>query len=65
MRLGLIFLCFGVGLVGLIIGLFWLKDHLQNPTLARIAFSEPIARLAVVGGAVAIIGVLLIVSSFF
>ncbi len=52
-------------MVGIIIGLFWLKDRLDNHRLAVVAYSEPIARLAVIGGAVTVIGLLLIVSSFF
>ena len=55
----------GIGLVGLIIGLFWLKDRLESLRLAQIAHSEPIARLAVIGAALAAIGLLLIVSSLF
>jgi hypothetical protein len=65
MRLGIYLVVIGVGIVGLIIGLFWLKDHLESLRLSRIAHSEPIARLAVIGGAVSVIGVLLILSSFF
>lgn len=52
----------GVILVAAIIGLFWLKDRLENPLLARIAHSEPIARLAVVGAAFVVIGLLLMLS---
>ena len=65
MRVGIIFAVAGVVLVAIIIGLFWLKDRLQNPVLARLAYSEPIARLAVVGGAMAVLGLLLIVSSLW
>ena len=65
MRLGIYFLLIGVGLVALVIGLFWLKDRLESPRLARLAHSEPIARLTVIGGAVGVIGVLLILSSLF
>lgn len=65
MRLGLYMVVIGVGLVGTIIGLFWLKDRLESLRLAQIAHSEPIARLAVIGGAVTVIGLLLIVSSLF
>ena len=45
----------GVGLVLAIIGLFWLKDRFESPWLARIAHSEPIMRLAVIGAAMAVI----------
>jgi hypothetical protein len=51
----------GVALVGSILALFWLKDHLRSPVLARIAYSEPVARLALAGAAFAVLGVLLIV----
>ena len=65
MRIGFIFAVFGVTLVIVIIGLFWLKDRLQSPMLARIAYSEPIARLAVIGAAVTVIGLLLVLSSLW
>lgn len=53
----------GVGMVSAIIGLFWLKDRLESPLLARIAHSEPIARLAVLGAAMSVIGILLMISN--
>ncbi len=65
MRLGIYFMLIGIGLVGLIIGLFWLKDRLESLRLAQISHSEPVARLAVIGAALAVIGLLLIVSSQF
>jgi hypothetical protein len=65
MRMGIIFTLAGIGLVVLVIGLFWLKDRLESPLFARLAHSEPIARLAVIGGALAVIGLLLVLSSFF
>ena len=55
----------GVGLVLAIIGLFWLKDRLRSPLLARIAHSEPVMRLAVIGAAMAVIGLLLVLSRLF
>jgi len=54
----------GVGLLSAILGLFWLKDQLRSPVLARIALSEPIARLAVVAAAFIVIGLLLFLSDF-
>jgi hypothetical protein len=65
MRLGILFTFGGAGLVALVIGLFWLKDRLESPLLARIAHSEPVMRLAVIGAAVAVIGLILVVSSQF
>lgn len=58
------FLLAGVGLLLTILGLFWLKDRLESPVLARIAFSEPIARLAVIAAAFILLGLLLMLSEF-
>lgn len=49
-------------MLAVIIGLFWLKDRLRSRRLARVAHSEPIARLAVVGAALAVVGLLLMAS---
>ena len=54
------FLVIGLALLGSILGLFWLKDRLRNPLLARIAYSEPVARLAVVGAALSLVGILML-----
>ena len=48
-----------------ILGLFWLKDRLRKPLLLRVAYSEPVARLAVVGAALTIIGLLMMVAELF
>ena len=55
----------GVVLLAAIIGLFWLKDRLRSPLLARVAYSEPVARLAVVGAALSIVGLLMMASKLF
>ncbi len=54
----------GVILLTMIISLFWLKDQLQNPLLARIAYSGLVARLAVVGAAFVVLGLLLMIADF-
>lgn len=51
-------------MLALIIALFWLKDRLRSPRLARIAFSEPIARLAVVGAALTVVGSLIMIADY-
>jgi len=51
----------GVLLLAAIIGLFWLKDRLRSPLLARIAYSGLVARLAVVGAVLSALGLLLFV----
>lgn len=50
----------GLALVGIILGLFWLKDVLRSPRLARIVYSELVARLALAGAAFCVLGLLLI-----
>lgn len=54
----------GIVLLATIISLFWLKDQLKSPLLARIVYSELIARLAVIGAAFSVIGVLLMLADF-
>ncbi len=54
----------GLGLLSVILSLLWLKDRLESRLLARIAHSEPIARLAVVGAAFVVLGLLLILSDY-
>jgi hypothetical protein len=56
-----LFLAGGVLLL-VILGLFWLMDRLENPLLARIAYSGLVARLAVVGAAFTVLGLLLMLS---
>lgn len=50
----------GAGLLMALIALFWLKDRLRSPFLARIAYSGLVARLAVIGAALSAVGLLLI-----
>jgi hypothetical protein len=52
----------GIVLLALIIGVFWLKDQLENPLLFRIAYSGLVARLAVIGAAFIVLGLLLILA---
>ena len=60
----MIFFVIGIVMLALIIALFWLKDRLRSPRLARIAFSEPIARLAVVGAALTVVGSLIMIADY-
>ena len=54
----------GVALLAAILGLFWLKDRAQSPTLARIVQSELTARLALAGAAFTVLGLLLILGEW-
>jgi len=55
----------GIFLLASILCLFWLKDRLRKPLLARLAYSEPVARLAVVGAALTVVGALLMAAKIF
>ncbi len=54
----------GAALLSVIIGLFWLKDRLESPMLARVVYSGLVARLAVVGAAFLMLGLLLMLAEF-
>ena len=58
-RAQMYFFLAGASLLSAIIGLFWLKDRLESPVLARLAYSGLIARLAVLGAALSVLGLLL------
>ena len=49
------FIC-GAVLLALILGLFWLKDELRSPRLARMAYSELTVRLAVIAAGLMLVG---------
>lgn len=55
----------GVILLGSILALFWLKDSLQSPGIARFVYSGFAARLALVGAAFTILGALLVVADLW
>lgn len=54
----------GLLIITLVVGLFWLKDRRASPLLARIAYSGLTARIAVLGAAFSIIGILLLLAEF-
>jgi len=53
----------GAVLLAVIVSLFWMKDRLESPLLARFAYSGLVARLAVLGAVFLILGILLMFSS--
>ena len=55
----------GALLLAFILALFWLKDELENPLLARIAYSELTMRLTVIAAAMMIIGIIMAVADLF
>lgn len=58
-------LLIGIGILGTVIGLFYLKNRLDSPTLARIARSELMMRFTVIAVALIAIGILLVLSKLF
>jgi len=58
-------LLIGIGILGAVIGLFYLKDRLENPTLARIAHSELMMRFTVIAVAMIAFGSLLVLNKLF
>lgn len=55
----------GAVLLGVILGLFWLKDELRSPRLARMAYSELTARLAVVAAGLMLVGAAVVAGQFW
>lgn len=55
----------GFGVLGAVIGLFYLKNRLRSPTLARLAYSELMMRFAVIGAALIAVGALLVLDKLF
>ena len=55
----------GAGMLVVILVLFWLKDALRSPRLARIVYSELVARFALMAAAFCILGLLLILGELF
>jgi hypothetical protein len=53
----------GAVLLAIIVSLFWMKDRLESPLLARFAYSGLVARMAVLGAVFLVLGILLMFSS--
>ena len=63
--LGMTIVLIGLGLLAAVLGLFYLKDRLESPLLARIAYSEPMMRFAVVAAALVAAGLLIMLGKLF
>jgi len=50
----------GIGMLGAVLGLFYLKGRLESPRLARIAYSELMMRFTVIAAVLIAIGILLV-----
>ena len=54
----------GIVMLSTILGLFWMKDRLESPLLARIAYSGLIARVAVLSAVFSLLGLLLMIAEY-
>lgn len=54
------YLVAGAVLFAFVLGLFWLKDELRSPRLARMAYSELTMRLAVIAAGLMMVGIAVI-----
>jgi len=52
----------GIGMLGSVLGLFYLKDRLESPRLGRLAYSEIVMRLTVMAVVLIVIGTMLMVN---
>lgn len=52
----------GITLLAVILSLFWLKDRVQNQWLTRFVYSGLVARLAVLGAAFSVLGLLMVLA---
>lgn len=59
------YLVVGVVLLALILGLFWLKDELRSPHLARMAYSELTMRLAVIAAGLMMVGAVVLLGQLW
>ena len=56
-------LLIGLGVLGFVLGLFYLKDRLKNRALARIAHSGLVMRFAVIGAAMTAVCLLFVLEN--
>jgi hypothetical protein len=53
----------GIGMLGAVLGLFYLKGRLESPRLGRLAYSEFVMRLTVIAIVLIVIGILLVLNT--
>ncbi len=58
-------LIFGIVLLAVVLGTFYLKDHYRIPWLSRVAYSEGTMRLTIVAVALILFGGLIVIGEFF
>jgi hypothetical protein len=58
-------LLIGIGLFACLVGLFWIKGVTRRAWLARLAYSEFIARLAIIAMALMMVGLIATIGDLF
>ena len=58
-------LLLGIVILVAVLGVFYLKDRLESPTLARMAYSELNMRFAVIAAVLIVIGFLMTLGEMF
>jgi hypothetical protein len=62
---GMVLLVIGAGVLAAVLGLFYVKDRVRRPVLARLAYSELMMRVTVVAVALMALGLMLMLSEMF
>jgi hypothetical protein len=62
---GMVLLVIGAGVLAAVLGLFYVKDRVRRPALARLAYSELMMRVTVVAVALMALGLMLMLSEMF
>jgi len=62
---GTVLLVIGAGVLAAVLGLFYVKDRVRRPALARLAYSELMMRVTVIAVALIALGLMLILSEMF
>jgi len=55
----------GIGILGFVLFLFYLKNHVESPVISRLARSEVMMRFAVIGALMIAVGALMVIGQLF
>jgi len=55
----------GIGVLGFVLLLFYLKNRVESPVISRLARSEVMMRFAVIGAIMIAVGALMVIGQLF
>ena len=55
----------GIGILGFVLFLFYLKNRVESPVIARLAHSEVMMRFAVIGAMMIAVGTMIVIGQLF